>query len=184
MTSSLALQRKRRSFLTQLLCGGVALATAAGSGHAQESVLRLSGQIPPEVDTIYERGLTWLKGAQTQEGGWKGSYEGAGVDGICLMAFLASGEDPNYGRHATTVRRAVRAIITQQDEKTGYLPSSMYHHGFGMLALAEAYGAVDESLLWEGGKKVRSIGAALELAIRLATTSQKNNRWGGWRYAP
>ncbi len=25
----------------------------------------------------------------------------------------------------------------------------MYHHGFSLLALAEAYGAVDDSLLWE-----------------------------------
>ena len=47
-----------------------------------------------------------------------------------------------------------------QDEKTGYLPDSMYHHGFGTLALAESYGQVDEGLLWEGGKPVRSIGAA------------------------
>src|SRR5215218_3592848 len=159
-----------RIFLLAILTSCGALLVPA---HAQESALRLSGQIPPEVDTIYERGLTWLKAAQSPEGGWKGNNEGSGVDGICLMAFLASGEDPNYGRHAATVRRAVRAIITQQDEKTGYLPSSMYHHGFGMLALAEAYGAVDESLLWEGGKKLRSIGQSLELAIKLAVTSQK-----------
>ena len=66
------------------------------------------------------------------------------------MAFLASGEDPNYGRHSATIRRALRSIIQRQEEKTGYLPNSMYHHGFGMLALCEAYGAVDETLLWEG----------------------------------
>jgi hypothetical protein len=60
----------------------------------------------------------------------------------------------------------------------------MYHHGFGMLALAEAYGEVDESLLWEGGKATRSIGQTLDLAIRCAATAQKKNRWGGWRYSP
>jgi hypothetical protein len=60
----------------------------------------------------------------------------------------------------------------------------MYHHGFAMLALSEAYGAVDESLLWEGEKPVRGIAQALDLAIRCAGTSQKNNRWGGWRYMP
>ena len=100
------------------------------------------------------------------------------------MAFLASGDDPNYGRYAATIRRALRAIIQRQDEKTGYLPDSMYHHGFAMLALSEAYGAVDESLLWEGGKAVRSIAKALELAIGCAATSQKKNRWSGWRYSP
>jgi hypothetical protein len=160
------------------------LSIAWQSGRAEDPVLRFGGQIAPEVDAIYERGLTWLVAAQTAEGNWKGSNEGPGVDGICLMAFLASGEDPNYGKHAPVIRRAIRAIIQKQDEKTGYLPNSMYHHGFGMLALCEAYGAVDEALLWEGGKPVRSIGRALDLAIRCAATAQKKNRWNGWRYSP
>jgi hypothetical protein len=60
----------------------------------------------------------------------------------------------------------------------------MYHHGFGMLALAEAYGTVDDRNLWPAGKNQRSIGAALELAVRAAITSQKNNSQGAWRYSP
>ena len=152
--------------------------------RAQDPTLRYGGQIPPEVDTIYQRGLAWLANTQDKDGSWKNGNSGAGVDGICLMAFLASGEDPNYGRYAPTVRRAIRSIITQQEEKTGYLPSSMYHHGFGMLALAEAYGSVDESFLWEGNKPVRSIGKTLDLAIRCSVAAQKKNRWGGWRYSP
>ena len=32
--------------------------------------------------------------------------------------------------------------------------------------------------------KGRSIGAALELAVRAAVTSQKKNSYGGWRYSP
>jgi hypothetical protein len=152
--------------------------------RAQDPTLRFGGQIPPEVDTIYERGLTWLAAAQTPEGEWKGNNEGCGVDGICLMAFLASGEDPNFGRYASTIRRALRGMIQRQDDKTGYLPNSMYHHGFGTLAISEAYGAVDEALVWEGKKPARSIAETLDLAIRCAATSQKKNRWGGWRYSP
>jgi hypothetical protein len=60
----------------------------------------------------------------------------------------------------------------------------MYHHGFGMLGLAEVYGVLDESDLWTDGKESRSIGEALELAVRCAVTSQKNNQWGAWRYSP
>ncbi len=151
---------------------------------AQDPNLRFGGQIPAEVETLYERGLTWLAAAQAESGTWKGNNEGSGIDGICLMAFLASGDDPNYGRYAPTIRRAIRSIIRQQDGETGYLPNSMYHHGFGLLALCEAYGAVDEALLWEGEKSVRSIAQAVDLAIRCAAAAQKKNRWGGWRYSP
>lgn len=163
-----------------LWCIGASAVSASG----QDGGLRLSGGIPPEVDAIYERGLTWLVAAQSPEGEWKGNNEGCGVDGICVMAFLASGEDPNYGRYAAVIRRAIRSIVKRQEEKTGYLPNSMYHHGFAMLALCEAYGAVDETLLWEGAKPIRTLAGTLDLAIRCAATSQKKNRFGGWRYSP
>jgi hypothetical protein len=102
------------------------------------------------------------------------------------MAFLASGEDPNFGLYAPQVRRGLRHIITTQDPNTGYLGDSMYHHGFAMLALAEAYGAVDDRNLWteSANARARSIGEALELAVRAAITSQQKNSQGGWRYSP
>ncbi len=160
-----------------------ALATIGGA-RAQDSTLHYGGQIPPEVDTIYEHGLAWLVANQAQDGSWPGNNQGPGVTGICLMAFLASGEDPNYGRYASTIRRAIRNIIQQQDGATGYLPNSMYHHGFAMLALSESYGMVDESLVWQGEKPTRSIAQALNLAIGCAVNAQKKNRFGGWRYSP
>ena len=151
----------------------------------QDPTLRFGGEIPPEVDLVYERGLEWLAQKQEEEGNWKGNNNGSGVDGICVMAFLASGEDPNYGRWSLNIRRALRNMVTAQNEKTGYLPNSMYHHGFGMLALAEAYGTIDEVSLWQGAEKpVRSLAEALDLAVLCASTSQKKNRWGGWRYNP
>lgn len=180
--------RSRSHRFISLLPGFTALLIVVffgiSSAHAQDPSLRFGGQIPPEVDNIYEHGLTWLAANQAADGSWPGPNSGCGVTGICLMAFLASGEDPNYGRYAVPIRRAICNIIRQQDEKTGYLPNSMYHHGFGMLALSEAYGMVDESLLWQGEKPVRSIAQALDLAIRCAATAQKKNQWGGWRYSP
>jgi hypothetical protein len=100
------------------------------------------------------------------------------------MVFLASGEDPNFGLYSSNVRRAVRSIVAGQNGTTGYIGSSMYHHGFAMLALAEAYGAVDDRHVWPDGQKPRSIGSALELSVRAAITSQNRNKMGGWRYAP
>jgi len=177
-------QAVRRAMAMLVLAGSLLILSL--SAQAQGPELRFGGRIPPEVESIYENGLAWLAQNQSEEGNWQCSYQGTGVDGICVMAFLASGEDPNYGRYAPNIRRALRAMIRSQDAKTGYLPNSMYHHGFAMLALAEAYGVVDEALLWQGkgGGKNRSIAEALDLAVRCAGTAQKKNRWGGWRYSP
>lgn len=174
------------SLFPRLLC----LATFAAGTHdafSQDPELRFGGGMPPEVETIYERGLAWLASAQNDEGNWRDGQSGTGVDGICVMAFLASGDDPNFGRYAPNIRRALRAMIQSQQADTGYLPNSMYHHGFAMLALSEAYGAVDDSLIWQGGDdqaNQRTLAESLDLAIRCAVTSQKKNRWGAWRYSP
>lgn len=171
-----------RIILAFLFC----LAFASGRAFAQDSGIRLGNEIPPEVDTIYERGLTYLSRTQSEDGTWRSRSE-HGITGICLMAFLASGEDPNFGAHSQNIKRAIRAIITGQEKESGFLPNSMYHHGFAMLALAEAYGVVDEATLWdgsEGDKEKQSIARTLELAIELTVKAQQANRWGGWRYAP
>jgi hypothetical protein len=146
--------------------------------------------VPRDVREMYERGLSWLDQNQDDSGRWKssGGESGPGVTGLATMAFLAYGEDPNMGVYHRNVHRAVRSIIEDQNAKTGYIGSSMYHHGFAMLALAEAYGSVDERILWTGSSvddsRRRTIGQALELAVRTAITSQSKNNTGGWRYSP
>ena len=154
------------------------------SAEAQNASIRLGNEIPPEVDTIYERGLGFLSANQADDGSWRSRSE-HGITGLCLMAFLASGEDPNFGRYRLNVKRAVRSIILGQ-ETTGFIPTSMYHHGFAMLALAEAYGAMDEATLWEARDtdRKKTIVEALEDAVNLAVDSQAKNRSGGWRYSP
>ena len=160
--------------------------SVASLGLAQSSSIRYGDEVPPEVDQIYAKGLESLIRTQSAEGYWEGD-RGAGVTGLCVLAMLASGEDPNFGRYATSVRRGLRHMISEQNVETGYLGQSMYHHGFGMLCLAEAYGVVDDELLWTGtggGAPGRKIGEALQAAVGLAEASQKGNRWRGWRYNP
>lgn len=178
-----------------LVCMGV-LITGGRPVSAQDPELRFGTAVPREVEAIYERGLEWLAAQQSTNGDWDGATTGytgssgnCGITGMCIMAFLASGEDPNFGRFRDHLRRAVRSLIRSQDPKTGYLPGSMYHHGFGMLGLAEVYGVLDEELLWQGDNAVepdrrRSVAEALELAVRCSVTAQKNNPFGGWRYSP
>jgi hypothetical protein len=153
---------------------------------AQIPEIRTGDAIPRDVRELYDRGLEYLVKTQSEKGDWPGGMSGPGVTGMAVMCFLASGEDPNFGVYSNNVRRGLRSIISQQDANTGYCGNSMYHHGFAMLGLAEAYGAVDDRNLWSGasGSNQRTIGQALELAVRAAITSQKRNSFGAWRYSP
>jgi hypothetical protein len=149
--------------------------------------------VPRDVREMYDAGLRFLIKTQDESGAWKDGQAGPGVTGMAVMALLASGEDPNHGPYREPIRKALRSMILAQNADTGFLGSgqghdSMYQHGFGTLALAEAYGAVDDRTLWTesaaGGQKGRSLGQALELAARCAVTSAKNNPLGAWRYSP
>jgi hypothetical protein len=160
--------------------------TLSSATQAQMPAPRFGEVVPRDVREMYDRGLQYLATTQGENGDWPGGggETGPGATGLALMVFLACGEDPNFGPYSNHVRRALRNIITGQDSTTGIMGMSMYHHGFATLALAEAYGAVDERNLWPDGKGPRSIGQALELAVRGAITSQKKNPMGAWRYSP
>lgn len=177
-----------------LLVGFLHLFTQVTEALGQAKIGRdgnaVQGQtVPRDVRDIYDRGLLWLENTQDESGGWSktGGMSGGGVSGLALMAFLASGEDPNFGKYSLSVRKSIQSIIRAQNPNTGYLGDSMYQHGFATLALAEAYGAIDERNFWPAdadSKRTRSIGQALELAIRTSVTSQDKNTYGGWRYSP
>ncbi len=183
------LQNLPRSW-TVISCMGpaalmVAVCLAASPAAAQIPTATIGQSVPRDVRDMYTKGLQYLAKTQASDGSWQGGQQGPGVTGLCLMAFLASGEDPNFGIYSGVVRKAVRDIITKQDAATGYYGASMYHHGFAMLALAEAYGSLDDRRLWERGERnQRTIAQSLELAVRCATTAQKKNSNSAWRYSP
>jgi hypothetical protein len=176
-----------------LLAACVGLALVSSAAKAQDPLAHHGEVVPRDVREMYDRGLQYLASKQSDNGDWADGQNGPGTTGMALMAFMASGEDPNFGRYRSHVRRALRSMISAQNPSTGYLGNSMYHHGFGMLGLAEAYGAVDDRDLWSAGQPPnrggqpsnrRSIGAALELAVRSAITSQNKNPLHAWRYSP
>jgi hypothetical protein len=172
---------------------GIALVAAAVTARGQGPVVRYGDPVPRDVREMYDAGLRYLIKTQDDSGAWKDGQAGPGVTGMAVMALLASGEDPNHGPYRVPIRKALRSMIVAQNAETGFLGSgqghdSMYQHGFGMLALSEAYGTVDDRTLWSeaaaGNQKGRPIGQALELAVRCAVTSAKNNPNGAWRYSP
>jgi len=145
--------------------------------------------ISREVREMYDSGLRFLQKTQNDDGSWRGGESGPGTTGLAVLALLASGEDPNYGPYSSVIRKALLSILRVQDTRTGYMGPSMYHHGFAMLAIAEAYGSVDESRLFVGDDidaklSNRSLGETLELAVRCAITAQKKNPHHAWRYSP
>jgi hypothetical protein len=169
----------RRAVLRSIV--GVAIAGAIAVGSADAQIVRHGNPVPAELRATYQKALEFLVKSQADDGNW-GSNTGA--TGICLMALIATGEDPNFGRYAEPVRKAIRYIVSKQDEATGFIASGMYEHGFAMLALADCYGAVDDELVFSGAAKGKTVAKALEMAVRCAVTSQEQNPYKAWRYSP
>ncbi len=143
--------------------------------RAQDLNVYRGTQVPPQVERIYERGLQFLTATQSVEGTFPGNYGGEpATAAMAMMAALAHGDDPNHGPYARLIKRALEHLLKSSDAATGYIGSSMYNHGFATLALAEAYGSVQDE----------RIGPALKRAVELLLTSQAKNRFKAWRYSP
>jgi len=131
--------------------------------------------IPTEVESMYTKGLDFLAKTQTQAGTWADNYGNQpGVIGLCVIAMLAHGDDPNTGKYASNIKKGINAILESANGENGYLGKSMYNHGFATLALAESFGMVHDS----------RIGPALKKAVKLILSSQVNNPRKAWRYGP
>ena len=142
---------------------------------AQELFTRRQDPVSPEIDAVYVKGLKFLVATQTKEGNWTdGQGSEPGVVGIAVLAMLAHGEDPNTGPYSAGIRKGLEFIIRRANAQTGYIGPSMYHHGFATLALAEAYGVVEDP----------RIGRVLKKAVDLILYSQSQNSFGAWRYSP
>ena len=132
-------------------------------------------KVPSDVEKMYSRGLKYLAATQSRNGAWGDSFGSQpGVVGLCVVAMLAHGDDPNFGPYASNIRKGINFLLTSANQVNGYMGSSMYNHGFATLALAESYGVVRDE----------RIGPALRKAVKLILTSQGNNPYKAWRYSP
>jgi hypothetical protein len=143
---------------------------------AQELFQENGDVSPAQVDKIYLRGLSYLVKAQNAEGRWNEMPYGAepAVVALSVISMLAHGDDPNNGPYSEAIRRGLDFVLKQMNAATGYIGRSMYNHGFSALALAEAYGQVDDERL----------GPALDKAVKLIISSQSRNPFNAWRYSP
>ncbi|MDB6152362.1 MAG: Squalene-hopene cyclase-like protein [Chthoniobacteraceae bacterium] len=143
--------------------------------QAQDLNVYKGTQVPPQVEKIYEHGLQYLVRSQNEEGSFPGNYGSEpAVAALAMMSMLAHGEDPNRGPYNKAIKRSLEFVLKQMNQTTGYIGNSMYNHGFCTLALAEAYGGLQDE----------RIGPALKKAVGLILSSQEKNRFKAWRYAP
>jgi hypothetical protein len=158
-----------------LLVLGLVGAVGVSPVRAQGLLTHHGDTISPVIESVYVKGLAYLVSTQTATGGWPDSNGSQpGVIGLAVLAMLGHGDDPNFGPHSMAIKRGLNAILTQANPENGYLGSTMYNHGFATLALAEAYGTVNDPRL----------GPALKKAVGLILTSQAQNPTGAWRYSP
>jgi len=131
-------------------------------------------------EAAVKRALKYLADSQNSDGSWGGSgyTSDVGIVGLCSLAFMAAGHQPDRGPYGTVLRRATD-YLAKHSQRTGliYNPSAaagppMYGHGFATLALAELYGMTRREDLRD----------RLENAVDLILRTQ--NQEGGWRYQP
>ena len=162
-------------YLSPVKCGLLVGLALCSSAWAQDLPGRPDDSIPAQAELIYQRGLQYLAKTQGDKGAWNDSVgTEPGVVGLCTASFLAHGEDPNNGPYAKNIRLGIDYILSQQNDKNGYIGTSMYNHAFATKALAESYGVLDNP----------KIAPALKKAVELILSSQKKNRFGAWRYTP
>lgn len=144
--------------------------------YAQKIFEESTDRWAQKVDRSYLDGIKYLVGSQNDQGYWTDDSYGAetGVVGLAVVAILAHGDDPNFGPYKETIHKGLNYILDKANKETGYIGTSMYNHGFATLALAEAYGVVNN----------HRIGPALRRAVDLILNAQKKNPRGAWRYSP
>ena len=119
--------------------------------------------------------------AQGSDGTWKGGNEGCGVDGICVMAFLASGEGPELRPlRPDDPPRALRSIIQATGGKDRlppqqHVPPRIRHAGVRPRRMVRW----TNRFLWEG-EQTRALPSARRsiLAIRCTVRFAKEKPSG------
>jgi hypothetical protein len=153
----------------------LALVVSAPLGRAQQLYTGSAGVVAQEVDQMYLKGLKFLARTQAPAGNWPDQPRNTepALTALAVISILAHGDDPNIGPYSKTVHQGLDFLLKNMDAKTGYIGPSMYNHGFSTLALAEAYGAVNDPRL----------GPALEKAVGLIVSAQAQNSRLAWRIA-
>ena len=141
-------------------------------------VATLAADKPPPPKRV-EQALTYLRGAQRDDGHWPTRnvmYESA-VTSLAGLAFLSAGHVPGRGPEGAALTKAVRALLKSQRPDGIFAPRFatwvMYQQGLAVLFLSEALAGADEDL-------AREVRPVLEKGVAAILKAQ--SKAGGWRY--
>jgi hypothetical protein len=132
-----------------------------------------------------DRGLAYLADQQKPDGSFEGGGPRLAMTALALMAFLANGHTPDFGRYGHVVRRAADHLV-QHVPEDGYIGrvdgSRMYGQGIITLALAELYGVELDPARRESARK--AVARATAVILKAQAVNKPDQHAGGWRYEP
>lgn len=122
------------------------------------------------------RALEWLKKNQSTDGSWGPNK--IAMTGLGLLTFLSHGETTSSEKYGQTVEKALRFLLTQQDDKGVFTQGAgqegsdpaVYAHGIATYAVSEAYGLT----------RIPSLKPVMERAVQSILDGQQTA--GGWNY--
>jgi hypothetical protein len=132
------------------------------------------------ADAAAASGLAYLAKQQNADGSFEADGPRVASTGLCLLAFLSTGNTSDGGRYAPTVRRAIDSLLRQSpaDHDFGRIDAShMRGHAIVTLALCQAYGV-------EPDEQTRArIRAVAKDATAVLVSTQRDGAWGEARGA-
>jgi len=129
-----------------------------------------------DASRAIDRGLQFLLEHQNADGSW-GQERPTAITSLVLMAFMARGEFPGYGRNGVALDRAKDWLLgVAQQAPDGYLGTSMYEHAFATLTFTELLGMTANPEDYDA--ILQAVKAAIECIL------QAQGDAGGWRYSP
>jgi hypothetical protein len=126
------------------------------------------------ADAAAASGLAYLAKQQNADGSFEADGPRVASTGLCLLAFLSTGNTSDGGRYAPTVRRAIDSLLRQSpaDHDFGRIDAShMRGHAIVTLALCQAYGV-------EPDEQTRArIRAVAKDATAVLVSTQRDGEW-------
>ncbi len=163
---------------------GLLTASAAAAKFSPALLAADSPKPKPDVETMVEKGLEWLRRSQHPDGHWEiqGGGHPTAMTGVAGMAMLMEGSTPREGKYSDNVFNAVKWCMGRQ-QSNGLLGNTrnpqeqqqyIYGHGFCLLFLASVYGQEDDA---DTRKKLESV---IQKAVKFSGNAQTTK--GGWGY--